>query len=95
MPSIIIKITSGNPPTATPDEQEVSPGDDFEFEGDAAFTIEFTEDSPDRNDPDKKRKSSKENGKDKIKMKAKDVKKRYPYGIVIGGSSVDPAIIIK
>ena len=94
MPSIIIK--SGTPPTATPDELEVSPDQDFEFEGDVAFTIKFTEDSPDKNDPDKKkRKSSKENGKDKIKMKAKDVKKRYPYEIVIGDSSADPAIIIK
>ena len=93
MPSIIIK--SGTPPTATPDELEVNPGDDFEFEGDVAFTIDFTEDSPDNNNPDKKRKSSKQNGKDKIKMKAKDVKKRYPYAIVIDGSSVDPAIIIK
>ena len=93
MPSIIIK--SGNPPTATPDELRVDPGDDFEFEGDVAFTIEFTEDSPDTNDPDKKRKSSKNNGKDKIKMKAKDVKKKYPYTIVIGDSSADPAIIIK
>ena len=95
MPSIIIKITSGNPPTATPDELSVDPGDDFEFEGDTAFTIEFTDDSPDKNDPDKKRKSSKNNGKDKIKMKAKDTKKRYPYQIVIGDSSADPAIIIK
>ena len=93
MPSIIIK--SGTPPTATPDELEVNPGDDFEFEGDVAFTIEFTEDSPDKNDPDKKRKSSKNNGKDKIKMKAKDVKKKYPYQIVIGDASADPAIIIK
>lgn len=93
MPSIIIR--SGTPPTADPDVLEVSPGEDFKFEGDVAFTIEFTEDSPDKNDPDKKRKSSKKNGKDKIKMKAKDVKKTYPYAIVIGGSSVDPAIIIK
>ena len=91
MPSIIIK--SGNPPTAEPDELRVDPGQDFEFEGDTAFTIEFTEDSPDKNNPDKKRKSS--TGKDKIKMKAKDVKKTYPYVIKIGDSSADPAIIIK
>jgi len=35
---------------------------------DVAFTIDFTDDSPDENDPDKKRKSSKDNGKNKIKM---------------------------
>jgi len=28
-------------------------------------------------------------------MKAKNVKKRYPYEITIGGSSGDPAIIIR
>lgn len=96
MPSIIIK--SGIPPTADPEVLEVSPGEDFEFEAekeDVAFTIKFTEDSPDKNNPDKKRKSSKSNGKNKIKMKAQDVKKRYPYEIVIGDSSGDPAIIIK
>lgn len=96
MPSIIIK--SGTPPTADPDVLEVVPDEDFEFEAEeegVAFTIKFTEDSPDKNNPDKKRKSSKQNGKDKIKMKAKDVKKTYPYTIVIGDSSGDPAIIIK
>ena len=93
MPSIIIKITSGNPPTAEPDELRVDPGQDFEFEGDTAFTIEFEEESPDKGNPDKKRHSK--TGKDKIKMKAKNKKGTYPYTILIGDQAVDPAIIIK
>lgn len=93
MPSIIIK--SGNPPTATPDELEVDPGEDIEFTGDVAFTIEFTNDSPDKGDPAKKRHSDKK----KIKMKAKDNKTggklKFPYTIRIGDAEADPAIIIK
>lgn len=89
MPTIIIK--SGTPPTADPDQLEVSPDEEFDFSGDDPFKVVFTDESPDKNNPDKKRKSS----DGKIKMKAKNKKGTYPYTILIGDQAVDPAIIIK
>ena len=93
-----IKI-SGSPPTE--DALEVEEDEDFGWESDTDFGLQFKgNESPDKTHPNKKDWRSKNVGKKfRIDMKAKKKKtsapERFDYEIVVGSTVVDPAIIIK
>ncbi|GAA5076667.1 hypothetical protein [Lysobacter panacisoli] len=91
----IVTLTPGSPPTANPDPFVVPMRRKFRLESARPFVVQFHDDSPDEDDPQRERRSRPRNGKHVVRMRARRRDGNYGYSIVMDGEGGDPAIIIR